>query len=66
MCNDSKKVLASEAAVILRAVESSRLPTKEAILSVYVPSSTLYKWKSAFDKQEIEGLRDRSLSRERR
>jgi putative transposase len=45
---------------ILRAVESSRLPRKEELLRLDVPSSTYYRWKVAFEKQGIEGLRDRS------
>jgi putative transposase len=45
---------------ILGAVDSSRLPTKKALLRLDVPSSTYYRWKAAFEKQGIEGLRDRS------
>ncbi len=45
---------------ILGAVESSRLPTKEALQRLDVPSSTYYRWKVAFEKQGIEGLCDRS------
>lgn len=45
---------------ILRAVASSGLPTKEALLRLDVPFSTYYRWKAAFGKQGIEGLRDRS------
>jgi transposase len=45
---------------ILRAVESSVLPAKEALLRLDVPFSTYYRWKAAKKKQGIEGLRDRS------
>lgn len=45
---------------ILRAVESSPLHAKEALLRLDVPSSTYYRWKVAFEKQGIDGLRDRS------
>jgi putative transposase len=45
---------------ILGAVESSGLRTKEALTRLDVPFSTYYRWKTAFEKQGIEGLRDRS------
>jgi putative transposase len=45
---------------ILRALESSRLPIKDELLRLDVPSSTYYRWKAAFERQGIEGLRDRS------
>jgi len=45
---------------ILGAVESSGLRTKEALTRLDVPFSTYYRWKAAFEKQGIEGLRDRS------
>ncbi len=45
---------------ILRAVASSSLPVKESLIRWDVPSSTYYRWKAAFEKQGIEGLRDRS------
>jgi putative transposase len=45
---------------ILDAVDSSRLSTKKALQRLDVPSSTYYRWKLAFEKQGIEGLRDRS------
>lgn len=45
---------------ILRTVESSPLPAKEALLRLDVPFSTYYRWKAAFEKQGFEGLRDRS------
>jgi putative transposase len=45
---------------ILVTIESSPLPTNEALLRLDVPSSTYYRWKAAFEKQGIEGLVDRS------
>jgi putative transposase len=45
---------------ILLAVEVSGLPVKEAAQRLDVPFSTYYRWKAAFEKQGIEGLRDRS------
>jgi putative transposase len=45
---------------ILGAVESSGLPAKEALNRLDVPFSTYYRWKAAFEKQGIDGLRDRS------
>jgi putative transposase len=45
---------------ILGAVASSGLLAKEALTRLDVPSSTYYRWKAAFEKQGIEGLRDRS------
>ena len=45
---------------ILRAVESSRLSAKEALIRLDVPFSTYYRWKANFEKQGSEGLRDRS------
>ncbi len=45
---------------ILVAVEVSCLPAKEALPKLDVPFSTYYRWKAAFEKQGIEGLRDRS------
>jgi RNA-directed DNA polymerase len=45
---------------ILRAVESSPLPAKEALQRLDVPSSTYYRWKANFDKQGREGLQNGS------
>jgi transposase InsO family protein len=45
---------------ILGAVASSGLPAKEALTRLDVPSSTYYRWKAAFDKQGLEGLRNRT------
>jgi len=45
---------------ILRAVESSRMPAKHALLRLDVPFSTYYRWKANFERRGIEGLRDRS------
>jgi putative transposase len=45
---------------ILGAVGSSGLPTREALQRLDVPSSTYYRWKVIFEKQGVEGLRDRS------
>ena len=45
---------------ILGAVGSSGLPAKEALARLDVPYSTYYRWKAAFERQGIEGLRDRS------
>jgi len=45
---------------ILRAVASSGLLAKEALIRLDVPFSTYYRWKANFEKQGIDGLRDRS------
>jgi RNA-directed DNA polymerase len=45
---------------ILRAVESSPLPAKEALLRLDVSSSTYYRWKANFAKHGREGLQNRS------
>ena len=45
---------------ILRAVGSSPLLAKEALLRLDVPSSTYYRWKANFTKQGREGLQNRS------
>jgi len=45
---------------ILKAVASSGLPAKEALMRLDVAASTYCRWKAAFEKQGIQGLRDRS------
>jgi len=45
---------------ILSAVASSGLCAKEALTRLDVPSSTYYRWKASFDKQGLEGLRNRT------
>jgi transposase-like protein len=45
---------------ILRAVESSYVPVKEALIRLGVPFSTYYRWKANLERHGIEGLRDRS------
>jgi putative transposase len=45
---------------ILRAVESSHVPVKAALIRLGVPFSTYYRWKANLERQGIEGLRDRS------
>lgn len=45
---------------VLRAIESSALPTKEALARLDVPSSTYYRWRQRFRRKGKEGLRDRS------
>ena len=45
---------------ILRAVESSQVTLKEALIRLGVPFSTYYRWKANLERHGIEGLRDRS------
>ena len=45
---------------VLHTVESSSLTVKESLIRLDVPSSTYYRWKANFDRQGIEGLRNRS------
>jgi len=45
---------------ILRSVEPSCLPAKEALIRLDVPFLTYYPWKANFERQGIDGLRDRS------
>ena len=45
---------------ILRSVESSPLPKREALAHLDVPRSTFYRWRENFRQFGVTGLRDRS------
>lgn len=45
---------------ILRAVESSPLPVRDALARLEVPVSTYYRWRHRFRHQGVTGLRDGS------
>jgi transposase InsO family protein/transposase-like protein len=45
---------------ILRAVDSSTVPVREALIRLGVPFSTYYRWMAKLKRSGIEGLRDRS------
>ena len=53
-CTQSKKLQ------ILRVVESSLLPVRDALARLEVPVSTYYRWRSRFRCQGLTGLRDGS------
>ena len=45
---------------LLRTIETSGLPVKEALSRLDVPVSTYYRWRKKFRRDGMEGLRDRS------
>ena len=45
---------------IIRAVESSAVPVREALIRLNVPFSTYYRWMAKLKRYGIEGLRDHS------
>ena len=50
---------------VLRAVEGSGLPVKQALTQLQIPRSTYYRWRANFRRRGLLGLRDRSSSHTR-
>ena len=44
---------------VLRAVEASELPVREALAQLEIPRSTYYRWRYHFRRRGLAGLRDR-------
>ena len=50
---------------VLRAVEGSGLPVKQALTQLQIPRSTYYRWRANFRRRGLLGLRDRPSSHTR-
>ncbi len=50
---------------VLRAVEGSGLPVKQALGQLQIPRSTYYRWRANFRRRGLVGLRDRPSSHSR-
>jgi putative transposase len=52
---------ASEKYELLRLVEESALPVKRTLEEIGPPSSTFYRWYEAYQREGMDGLKDRVI-----